>query len=77
MTVPAAAQPGDPHARCGNTEPHGEHEWYGDPAAIRRTCPGLSAQSAPAGSRRVTLRIVKRERRAPDLHLPAAEEEAP
>ncbi len=26
--------------RCPDTEPHGEHEWYGQPAALRRTCPG-------------------------------------
>ncbi len=26
---------------CPNPEPHGEHEWYGEPATLRRDCPGV------------------------------------
>lgn len=26
---------------CPDSTPHGPHEWYGTPAAIRRECPGV------------------------------------
>lgn len=31
---------------CPNAMPHGTHEWYGNPAALRRQCPG---RTVPAG----------------------------
>lgn len=32
---------------CGSTEPHGPHEHYGSPAAIRRDCPGIPPTNEP------------------------------
>ena len=38
-----AAPPAGP---CPDTAPHGQHEHYGQPASIRRECPGVTEQPA-------------------------------
>lgn len=37
-SLAAVPQPG---THCPDTKPHGPHEWYGVPAAVRRECPGV------------------------------------